>query len=59
VLGNVINVLAEISSGKKKDLLALHRDSALIRILQNTLGGNSWAVKFMLFISGSINYDSA
>ena len=44
VLGNVINTLADKALGKKKDVLPPYRDSALTRILQNALGGNSKTV---------------
>ena len=38
-LGNVIHALAEQSEGKK--VRVPYRDSALTRLLQNALGGNS------------------
>jgi len=57
VLGNVINTLADKAMGKKKDILPPYRDSALTRILQNALGGNSKTVMICAFSPASINYE--
>lgn len=57
VLGNVINVLADKALGKKKDALPPYRDSALTRILQNALGGNSKTVMICALSPASINYE--
>lgn len=40
-LGQVISALAEKEESKKKDFFVPYRNSALTRILQNALGGNS------------------
>lgn len=57
VLGNVINILADKASGKKKDVLPPYRDSALTRILSNALGGNSKTVMICSLSPASINYE--
>jgi hypothetical protein len=57
VLGNVINTLADKATGKKKDILPPYRDSALTRILQNALGGNSKTVMICALSPASINYE--
>jgi hypothetical protein len=57
VLGNVINTLADKATGKKKDMLPPYRDSALTRILQNALGGNSKTVMICALSPASINYE--
>lgn len=57
VLGNVINALADKATGKKKDILPPYRDSALTRILQNALGGNSKTVMICALSPASINYE--
>ena len=57
VLGNVINTLADKALGKKKDILPPYRDSALTRILQNALGGNSKTVMICALSPASINYE--
>lgn len=57
VLGMVIKTLADKSTGKKKDLLPPYRDSALTRILQNALGGNSKTVMICALSPASINYE--
>ena len=57
VLGNVINTLADKAMGKKKDMLPPYRDSALTRILQNALGGNSKTVMICALSPASINYE--
>ncbi|MCQ2820718.1 MAG: FHA domain-containing protein, partial [archaeon] len=57
VLGNVINALADKAMGKKKDVLPPYRDSALTRILQNALGGNSKTVMICALSPARINYE--
>lgn len=57
VLGNVINALADKATGKKKDILPPYRDSALTRILQNALGGNSKTIMICALSPASINYE--
>ena len=57
VLGNVINTLADKAMGKKKDVLPPYRDSALTRILQNALDGNSKTVMICALSPASINYE--
>lgn len=57
VLGNVINTLADKAMGKKKDVLPPYRDSALTRILQNALGGNSKTVMICALSPAFINYE--
>ena len=57
ILGNVINTLADKALGKKKDVLPPYRDSALTRILQNALGGNSKTVMICALSPASINYE--
>ena len=57
VLGNVINVLADKALGKNKNALPPYRDSALTRILQNALGGNSKTVMICALSPASINYE--
>ena len=42
-LGNVISALADIAGGKKK-VFVPYRNSALTRLLQDALGGNSKTV---------------
>ena len=43
--------------GKKKDVLPPYRDSALTRIVQNVLGGNSKTVMICALSTTSINYE--
>ena len=57
VLGNVINTLADKAIGKKQNVLPPYRDSALTRILQNALGGNSKTVMICALSPASINYE--
>lgn len=58
ILGQVINVLAEKSMGKK-GLVVPYRDSALTRILQNALGGNSKTIMICAVSPAGINYDES
>ena len=57
ILGNVINALADKATGKKKDILPPYRDSALTRILQNALGGNSKTVMICALSPAFINFE--
>ena len=57
ILGQVINVLAEKSMGHKKNAVVPYRDSALTRILQNALGGNSKTIMIWALSPAEINYD--
>ena len=57
VLGNVINALADKALCKGKNILPPYRDSALTRILQNALGGNSKTVMICALSPASINYE--
>jgi len=57
VLGQVISVLADKSSGKEKGTVVPYRDSALTRILQNALGGNSKTIMICALSPASSNYE--
>ena len=57
ILGNVINCLADRAIGKNKNMLPPYRDSALTRILQNALGGNSKTVMICALSPATINYE--
>ena len=57
ILGNVINCLADKAIGKAKNMLPPYRNSALTRILQNALGGNSKTVMICALSPASINYE--
>lgn len=56
-LGNVINALADKAMGKKNAVLPPYRDSALTRILQNALGGNSKTVMICALSPAGLNYE--
>ena len=56
-LGNVIHALAEQSEGKK--VRVPFRDSALTKLLQNALGGNSKTVMIAAISPADINYDES
>lgn len=56
ILGNVINALADKAMGKKGSLPP-YRDSALTRILQNALGGNSKTVMICALSPALINFE--
>jgi kinesin family protein 13 len=58
VLGNVINILADKSIGKSK-ALPPYRDSALTRILQNALGGNSKTIMICAISPADINFEES
>lgn len=57
VLWNVINTLADKAMWKKKDVLPPYRDSALTRILQNALWGNSKTVMICALSPALINFE--
>lgn len=59
VLGQVINVLAEKSTGRGKNAVVPYRDSALTRILQDALGGNSKTIMVCAISPAEINYDES
>lgn len=54
-LGQVISVLAENSQGKNN--FVPYRNSALTRILENALGGNSQTIMICAVSPASDNYD--
>lgn len=56
MLGLVISRLAEKSMGKKTAVVP-YRDSALTRILQNALGGNSKTLMICALSPASDNYE--
>ena len=55
-LGNVISALAEKSKGKK-DVFVPYRNSALTRLLQESLGGNSKTIMIAALSPADINYE--
>lgn len=55
-MGIVISSLAEKSSGKK-NIIIPYRESALTRILQNALGGNSKTLMICAISPATNNYD--
>jgi len=57
VLGTVIEVLADKSSGKRKNEVVPYRDAALTRILSSALGGNSKTVMICAISPASANYE--
>lgn len=56
-LGQVIKVLADKSSGKKSSEVVPYRNSALTRMLQNALGGNSKTMMICALSPASSNYE--
>ena len=56
-LGNVISVLADKATGKGKQLVVPYRDSALTRMLQNALGGNSKTIMICALSPADTNYE--
>jgi kinesin family protein 1 len=56
-LGNVINVLADKAMGKGKNLAVPYRDSALTRMLQTALGGNSKTIMICALSPANTNYE--
>jgi hypothetical protein len=59
VLGTCISVLADKAMGKDKKAVVPFRDSALTRILQNALGGNSKTIMICAISPASINYEES
>jgi hypothetical protein len=57
VLGLVISNLADKAMGKGKNTVVPYRDSALTRILQNALGGNSKTLMVCAISPATDNYD--
>jgi hypothetical protein len=57
VLGQCISILADKAIGKEKKTVVPYRDSALTRILQNALGGNSKTIMICALSPASINYE--
>jgi hypothetical protein len=56
-LGNVISVLADKATGKGKGQVVPYRDSALTRMLQNALGGNSKTIMICALSPADTNYE--
>lgn len=56
-LGNVIEVLADHSMGKNKQRVVPYRDSALTRMLQDALGGNSSTIMVCAIRPGNTYYE--
>jgi hypothetical protein len=57
VLGQCISILADKAIGKEKKTVVPYRDSALTRILQNALGGNSKTIMICALSPASVNYE--
>ncbi len=57
VLGQCISILADKAIGKEKKTVVPFRDSALTRILQNALGGNSKTIMICALSPAAINYE--
>ena len=57
MLGQVIKVLAEKASGKAKGEVVPYRNSALTRMLQNALGGNSKTIMICAISPAFMNYE--
>lgn len=57
ILGVVISKLADLSTGKSKGVVVPYRDSALTRILQNALGGNSKTLMICAISPATDNYE--
>lgn len=55
-LGRVIETLAEQSTGKGKAVQVPYRESALTRILENALGGNSKTTMICAISPANDNY---
>ena len=56
-LGRVIEHLAEIAAGKKQHVQVPYRDSALTRILETALGGNSMTTMICAVSPANDNYE--
>lgn len=60
MLGNVIETLADISTGKaKKGTVVPYRDSALTRMLQQALGGNSSTIMICAIRPGDLYFEES
>jgi len=59
VLGTCISVLADKATGKAKNQVVPYRDSALTRILQNALGGNSKTIMICAVSPAALNYEES
>jgi len=59
VLGTCISVLADKAMGKEKKTVVPYRDSALTRILQNALGGNSKTIMICAISPASMNFEES
>jgi hypothetical protein len=57
VLGQCISILADKALGKAKGSVVPYRDSALTRILQNALGGNSKTIMICALSPATLNYE--
>ena len=57
VLCSVIEALAERSKGTNRNIVIPYRDSALTRILSNSLGGNSKTVMMCTLSPASVDYE--
>jgi hypothetical protein len=55
----VINILADKSCGMAKDTVVPYRESALTRMLQNALGGNSKTIMVCAISPATINYEES
>ena len=56
-LGRVIAALADVSTGKKKDIVVPFRDSVLTWLLKDALGGNSRTAIIATISPADVNYD--
>ena len=56
-LGNVINCLTDKAIGKNNNMMPPYKDSALTRILENALGGNSKTVMICALSPACFNYE--
>ena len=59
VLGTCISILADKAMGKEKKSVVPYRDSALTRILQNALGGNSKTIMICAISPASMNFEES
>lgn len=57
VLGQCISILADKAMGKAAKTVVPYRDSALTRILQNALGGNSKTIMICALSPATTNYE--
>lgn len=56
-LGRVISALADVSTGKKKDIVVPFRDSVLTWLLKDALGGNSRTAIIATISPADVNYE--